>query len=242
MGLFSKKKAFTLPDFQVDVHSHLLPDIDDGVESWEDSLLIISELASWGIQKVITTPHVLSDYYPNSPETILPLLRELRARVTEANIPVVVEAAAEYYVDEKFMALLEGKEELLSFGKERFLLFETGFMNEPRFLKEAIFQMSANGYKPVMAHPERYTYFQENPSKLAEYADRVIFQVNTMSLIGYYSPLSKKIAQHLLKSGRIGFLGSDIHRPRQLAPLKEALQTRLFQKIQGQGIKNNSLA
>ena len=227
--------------YQVDVHSHLLPGIDDGVTSWEESLTILQQLADWGFESVITTPHILSEYYPNSPETILPLLDELRTRATDAGLNLTLEAAAEYYVDEQFMDMLASKSPLLSFGPENMVLFETGFMNEPRFLSEAVFQLAAQGYKPVMAHPERYAYFHEDPDRIGFYAGRVLFQINTLSLIGYYNPMSKKIAQRMHRAELIHFLGSDLHRPRQLEAMKDALGSSLARKIQQAGIQNAKL-
>ena len=223
------------------MHSHLLPGIDDGVKTWEESLEILTQLHKWGFRGAITTPHILSDYYPNSAETILPLLAELRVKAAEAGLDMHLEAAAEYYVDERFMEMLRDKEELLSFGPQNYVLFETSYMNMPAFLKEALFTLSSQGYRPVMAHPERYAYLQEQPQLIGELADRVTFQVNTLSLIGYYAPASKKLAQRLLKSNLIGFLGSDLHRPKQLAALSDALQSGLYRKITEAGISNESL-
>jgi len=219
----------------------LLPGIDDGVETWEQSLDILKELARLGFSKAITTPHILAEFYPNSPDTILPLRDELESLLLKEKIPISIEAAAEYYVDESFMELLDSSDEPLCFGDKKYVLFETGFLNEPRFLREAIFKLKSRGYQPLMAHPERYTYFQENPELLQEYAELTLFQVNVMSLMGYYSSIAKGIAKQLAKANQIAFLGSDLHKPKQLPAFKEAVGTKLYRNILEQPLLNSSL-
>ena len=131
--LFKRKRLITNP-VHVDIHSHLLPGLDDGVEELEESLQIIKPLEPLGYKKVITTPHILSDFYKNSPETILPVLKELQ-KYLEGKTNVTVDAAAAHYLDETFIALLDqGKVNLLTLGNE-FILFETSFMTEPIYLK-----------------------------------------------------------------------------------------------------------
>ncbi|MEL6534704.1 MAG: CpsB/CapC family capsule biosynthesis tyrosine phosphatase [Bacteroidota bacterium] len=239
MALFSRHR--TPAHYSVDIHSHLLPGIDDGVETWEQSLTILRELSQLGFTKAVTTPHILAEFYPNSPDTILPLRDELRKHLEKEGIPIEIEAAAEYYVDESFMELLESSEELLCFGDKKYVLFETGFLNEPRFLREAIFQMKSKGYQPLMAHPERYTYFQENPALLNEYHELTLFQVNVLSFMGYYSSRARSIVKQLAKANQITFLGSDLHKPKQLTAYREAIGTKLYRKVLEHNLRNNSL-
>ncbi|MDN5216226.1 capsular biosynthesis protein [Fulvivirgaceae bacterium BMA12] len=240
-SLFKKQVAASVLPLTIDVHSHLLPGIDDGVESWEESLLILEELINLGYHKVITTPHVLSDHYPNTPEIILSKLRELKQLVEENNLSIEVEAAAEYFLDETFLNNLENNEKLLTFG-DNYLLFETSFINKPTFLIEAIFKISSQGYKPVLAHPERYIYMQENPKLVDELVEREVFlQLNINSLTGYYSKGAKKFAEKLIDKNYISFLGSDCHNERHLAVIKEACGMKYFKKITQLNLLNNTL-
>lgn len=241
-GLFKKKKKVpSVFPFKVDVHSHLLPGIDDGVKSWEESLMILTEFCELGYEKVITTPHIFQDHYPNSPETILPKLRELKDLVKKEGLPLEVEAAAEYYLDETFLSKLNSEEHLLTFG-DNYLLFETPFINKPSFLIDAIFQISAKGYKPVLAHPERYNYMYDDKHIIDELLSRnVLMQININSLAGYYSKQSKKFAEKLIDAGAVSFIGSDCHNLRHLGVIKEAVGTNYFAKLESLTLLNNTL-
>src|SRR5688500_12711333 len=144
------------------MHSHLIPGIDDGVQTPEDSLAVILKFRDLGYKKLITTPHVMSDTYKNTTEGIRRGLKELNEFLRDKNVDITVEAAAEYYLDENLVSMLNNNEPLLTFGKN-YLLFETNFINEPFNLKEFIFLATTKGYKLVLAHPERYMYLQSNP-------------------------------------------------------------------------------
>ncbi len=241
LGLFKKKIKPSVLPLKVDIHSHLLPGIDDGVNNWGEAIFILKEFINLGYEKVITTPHVLADYYPNTPAIILGKLEELKKIVREQHLPIEVEAAAEYYLDESFIAKLENNEQLLTFGNN-YLLFETSFINKPNFLIDAVFKISANGYKPVLAHPERYNYLLDDPGLVDELLDRGVYlQLNINSITGYYSKRSKKFAEKLVEKNRISFLGSDCHNERHLSVIKEAAQMKYFHKITDQNLLNNTL-
>jgi tyrosine-protein phosphatase YwqE len=225
-----KEKPARLPAPGTDIHSHLLPGIDDGVTSWEESLEILSTFQQLGYRRAITTPHIIQDSYRNSAETILPLLEELKGRMREAGLTIEVHAAAEYYLDETLLAKVVNDEPLLTFG-DSYLLFETNFISEPLHLKEFLFRATINGYKPVLAHPERYSFFVDNPALLEDLHNRgVLFQINLPSIIGYYSRPSQQLAERLIDRGWVHFLGSDIHRANQLDVTAEALSSRYGQK------------
>lgn len=224
------------------MHSHLLPAIDDGVKSVDESLAILRAFADLGYQKVVTTPHVMSDVYRNTPPIIREKLAGLKRSVEAAQVPVEVEAAAEYYLDENLLAeLASGKERLLTIG-ENFLLFETNFLSEPFQLKEFIFQATSKGYKPVLAHPERYLYLQNDFNKVQDLLDRgVLFQVNLISLTGYYSPAAQKCARRMIDQGWVHFLGSDCHHIQQIELCTKAMGTKHFEKAVSLPLLNNSL-
>ena len=226
---------------QVDMHSHLIPGIDDGSKTMEESLELISRLKNFGLRKLITTPHVMSEYYKNSPETILPGLEKLREALKQENIDIEIEAAAEYFIDEMLMEKIHNKEKILTIG-DNLVLVETGFMAKPLMLKEIFFDMEMNGYKPVLAHPERYQYLIQDKELLHDLLDRdIYFQINLLSLTGFYSKPIKNFAETLIDEGRIRFFGTDCHNHRYLDMLETLPKFKYFDKIQEMAILNSSL-
>ena len=205
------------------MHSHLLPDLDDGVTTVEESVSILKQFEELGYKRVITTPHILSDFYANTPNSIRQKLELVRKAAEKENLAIQVEAAAEYYLDEVFYASLKSEEEeLLTFGSN-YILFETGFVNQPAILFEAIFLMKSRGLQPVFAHPERYEYIQRNYKLAEELIERgVHLQVNVNSLLGYYSPMAKKIAEKLVADKKVHWLGTDCHNQKHFNNIKEA--------------------
>ncbi len=238
---FSRK--YSPISLQTDVHSHLLPGIDDGVKTIEESIEVIKQLASMGFKKLITTPHIMSDYYKNTPEIIRAKLKEVKEAVTNNNIPIEIEAAAEYYLDEYFYNLIIEGKELLTFGaKDKYVLFETSFTVEPLLLKEIIFKLNSSGYTPVYAHPERYVYLQEKKELLNELIDQgLLFQLNALSLTGYYSKGVQKMAEKLIDRNAISLIGSDTHNMDQAGFLKQAYSTKYAHKLQENQLLNHTL-
>lgn len=252
ISFFKKKKRakkttlppnVDLPPLKADMHSHLLPHLDDGSESVEQSLDLLRSFAELGYQKLVMTPHVMGDFYRNTKEDILGKLNLLRQEATQAGINLDLEAAAEYYLDESFIARLDNNEDLLCFGGDkRYVLFETSYMNPFPQLEDVIFRLQAADYTPVLAHPERYLYWFEKPEKILELPERgVLLQVNINSLTGYYSRPSQKIAEMLIEEGVVRFLGSDCHGERHLEALQKARTLKSYQKALSLEILNNTL-
>jgi tyrosine-protein phosphatase YwqE len=212
--LFKKKEIELEPcDLSVlgtDVHSHFIPGIDDGAKNMENALEMIRAMSSFGYKKVITTPHVMSDFYRNSPEIILGGLAKLKEAVINDNIPIDIEAAAEYNLDADFEPKIKSKE-LLTFG-ENYVLFELPFIMEPPNLARAIFEMQMNDYKPVLAHAERYPFWFQDFQKIIDLKDRGVFiQLNINSLTGFYGPEVRGAGEKLIDEGIVDLLGSDCH-------------------------------
>ncbi|MBX9851280.1 MAG: capsular biosynthesis protein [Cytophagaceae bacterium] len=223
------------------MHSHVLPGIDDGAGNLDDSLQIIEEFIALGYKKIITTPHIMGDFFKNTPEIINSKLAELRAVLQKQKIEFEVEAAAEYYLDEWFMSHIQKEKPLLTFG-DRYVLFETSYINESAYLTEAVFHLRSMEYRPVLAHPERYTYLYQDFKKFKEIYDKgVLFQVNLNSFSGYYSEGAKKFAIKLLENNMIDFAGSDCHGARHMQALKKTRQTKEYQKLLASKILNNTL-
>lgn len=197
----------------------------------DESVSLIKEFERLGYKKVITTPHIITDSFRNTPEKILNGLEQVRVALKTENIQIEIEAAAEYYVDFDFSRKIE-EEKLLSFGKD-YLLFEISFINLPDNLAQIIFQLQIKGYKPVLAHPERYLFWSKDFEKYEQLKEKgVLFQLNINSLAGYYSGEAKKIAEQLVEKNMIDFVGSDCHHFRHLNVLKsEAVYEKALCKL-----------
>ncbi|WP_422007514.1 tyrosine-protein phosphatase [Roseivirga pacifica] len=246
MSLFSlfKRNKNTIPDLgpiEVDIHSHLVPAVDDGIQSIEQGLAILREMEVLGYKKVITTPHTMWGSYDNTPESILGGLEKIKQAAKTEGISITMEAASEYFLDEHFMERLESGQQILTFGKN-YVLLETGFINEPPHLKEASFHLTMKGYKMVYAHPERYMYLQNNDKLIEELLDRdIVFQLNAVALTGCYSKPVQKLAERLIDMGAIRMVGTDCHNMGHINLLKEATKTKYWQKLIKLDLINNSL-
>ena len=226
---------------EVDMHSHLIPGIDDGVSTIEESIVVINQLKALGYRKSITTPHIMGDFFKNTPENINAGLKELKDEIKNRGIEFEIEAAAEYYLDEWFLEKLDHSNELLTFG-EGYLLIETSYMNKPVNLNKYIFEILSKGLTPVLAHPERYIYMYDSYEGYKDLYERgVKFQININSLSGYYSQGAQHIAEKLIRDGMVDFLGTDCHGNKHIESLKKSLRTKTFAKINQSLILNNSL-
>jgi protein-tyrosine phosphatase len=221
------------------MHSHLVPGIDDGVVSNEQSLETIKKLMDLGYERFITTPHIMSDTYPNTPAIIRERLSSLNEFLRRKGMNLEVEAAAEYYLDEYTMRVVNETEEMLTFGK-KYLLFETNYLSEPYVLKDFIFRATSKGYQPVLAHPERYQYM--TMEKAQDLIDRgVLLQVNVLSLSGFYMKAAQKMAEKLIEKKMISFLGTDCHNPLQASALEKSLRTTAFKKAMELPLLNETI-
>ena len=244
-NLFKKNKRLEIPvDLSyvgVDMHSHFVPGIDDGADTLENSVEMITEMHNFGYRKVITTPHIMSDFYKNTPETILGGLAKVTAKLAEKNIPIETAGASEYYVDFDFERKLN-EEKMLTFGNN-YLLFEVSYMNPPDNLYHVIFKMQTLGYKPILAHPERYNFWHTEFSKYEDLAEKgVLLQMNINSLSGYYSLATKKIAEQMIDKNLISFLGSDCHHLGHIKLMKEVIYEPYLKKLIESGkLLNNAL-
>lgn len=227
--------------WKVDIHSHLLPGVDDGVSSWEESLACLKQFAEWGITKVITTPHVSRDYFPNKYYQLLEGQEQLQAMVREHNLPLTIEVAAEYLLDDFFLDLLN-KREVLSFGPEKYLLIETAWSSAPLHLSDLIFRIQSAGYTPILAHPERYKYYKDFEAELSRHRDAgCLLQLNAMSLSGKYGDQARRQGKILLKNGWADFIGSDLHRPGDLPRFEKIFSLPEFKELAQQPLRNARL-
>jgi len=240
-SIFKSPRKASAP-LAVDIHSHLLPALDDGVKTAEESWDIIRRFEDLGYRKLITTPHIMNDYYRNTPTGILEKKTELLQFLQEKNCVIQLEAAAEYYLDEALLHAVDNKDSLLTFGPNRYLLFETNFLTEPYQLKDFIFKITTQRYKPVLAHPERYEYLNKNFDKLEDLRNRgVLFQLNLLSLIGFYNPSIQKMAEKMIEKGWVDFIGSDCHNVQYAMLIEKAQRTKYFKKALELPLLNHTL-
>ncbi len=213
-----------------DVHSHFVPGIDDGAPTIEASMELPRARHVMGYQKVTTTPHTMPDGNKPPPEVILGGLEKLRRAVEEDGMALEVEAAAEYYLDHDFLEKITAQK-LLTFNTDK-VLFELPFISEPAVLLSAVFEMQTQGYRPVLAHPERYTYWETDHSTMEKLKDRgVIFQLNAIALMGAYGPATKKAAEKIIDKGWYELVGSDCHSMKHIAALEAARTEPYLHKL-----------
>jgi tyrosine-protein phosphatase YwqE len=234
-NLFEYDMEFINP-VTIDIHSHLLPGIDDGAKTMDETISIIKEYKNLGYTKLITTPHIISDSYPNTKTIINQKLHSVREAIKKENIDIEIEAAAEHYIDIDFLERLNNNE-VLPFC-EKYLLFETSYMSKPHILEEAVFSIQANGYIPVLAHPERYLYLYNDMDKYKNLkAAGVLFQINIKSLKNTSSTMYKTLIK-LINLGYADFVGTDVHNMRDMDELKKFLKRKEYKNIFN---KNNIL-
>lgn len=227
MFSFLKPKVPIPSSLQVDIHSHFIPAIDDGSQSMQESITLIKAMQDLGYKKVITTPHIMLDTYKNTPDIIHQGLNTVHQAMKENHLTIQLEVAAEYYLDDGFIPLLE-KGNLLTVAN-KYLLFETSYISKPLQLEEMIFQILAKGYIPLMAHPERYRYIKNPQKEYTRLKDLgVMFQSNINALGGHYGKSAQNLIRFLSSQGMIDFLGSDAHRIKHINTLPAILNSKEY--------------
>lgn len=242
-SIFSKKEPvqpFDLSQLKGDMHSHLIPGIDDGSKTMDETLAMLAKFESLGYSKIITTPHIMAEVYPNTPEVILSGLANVQKAAKEIGLSLQIEAAAEYYFDQSLIEKVQQKN-VLSFGNN-YVLVEFSFHAQPDNEHRLFFEMQVADYRPILAHFERYPYFHGSTEKAREYKEKgALIQVNLNSLTGHYGPGVKKQAERLIDEELVDFVGSDCHRIQHLMHLEEYLHLPYYHKLGKLQLKNNSL-
>ena len=232
-GLFSKKTSAIPLWFKTDIHCHVLPGIDDGSPDVETSLELIRSLNEMGVERIIASPHVAAVEFPNTPETLTESYNILKDSLSANGISVPVSHSAEYRIDEELSSIIDSKNLVPYPGN--YVLIENQWIQEPWNLEQIIFDLQVRGYNPVFAHPERFVYYHNNPGRLNDLHSKIPFQINLLSLSGYYGKTIQKAAETLLKKGYCDFLGTDTHNMRHIEHLRKYLST-------GAAIKHRDLS
>jgi len=247
-SIFKKKSSGILFPFyllKTDMHSHLIPAVDDGSPSSEESLSLIRGMMELGYEKLITTPHVMQDMYPNNEQSIKmgldEVIRDVKPEEKEKINTDTIHIGAEYFLDDHVLNKLDNNEPLLTI-KENMVLVEISFASPPLGLKEMIFDLQIKGYQPILAHPERYTFYHRTPSIYRDLKDTgVLFQSNLLSFSGYYGGSVKDAAEYLANEGMLELLGTDLHHDRHLQNLRELNFSTPLQKLFTRGLLNSTL-
>ena len=241
LSLFKSKPLLKdlIPDYYVDIHSHILPGLDDGARTFEDTLRLTKALMDFGISQLITTPHSIQHIWDNSSSIIKAKQIETIAKLDKNQITIPFRAAAEYMMNDHFVKLFQ--EGSLLTLKDNYVLVEMSYINPPIQLYDILFDLQIAGYIPVLAHPERYLFYHNNfEDYLKLKRAGCLFQLNLLSVVGYYGEGISKVAEKLLQKGMYNFVGSDVHHDnhiaafeqkvklKDLAPLKEAIANNQF--------------
>jgi tyrosine-protein phosphatase YwqE len=245
LRFFSRSKtareAFDFSLLKADMHSHLIPGIDDGAPDLETSLQLIRGMSELGYTKLVTTPHIMWDMYKNTRDDILYRLDEVRAAVKEEGLDVDLQAGAEYFLDDHVSGLIQKKEPLLTISANM-VLVEFSMALPPMGLKDILFEMQMNDYVPVIAHPERYIYLEGQKEFYDELRDiGCLFQLNILSLSTYYGKAVHNLAQYLIKKEYYELLGTDLHHPRHLEALQQSSLIDPVKKLLASGKLRNHL-
>lgn len=243
--IFSRSSGGKQPDFsllQADMHSHLLPGIDDGSPDLDQSVALIKGMYNLGFTRLITTPHIMWDMYRNTPVIIEEKLALVKEALNREQVPVTLHAAAEYFLDEHVQQLLKTQQPLLTISGNM-VLVEFSMAFPTHGLKETLFELQMQGYQPVIAHPERYIYLEREKEFYDELKTHgCLFQLNILSLAGYYGKSAQELAQYLVKKNYYDLIGTDLHGTRHLEALKDPSLDKHLQKLLDSGkIRNSAL-
>ena len=224
----------------VDIHSHIVFDVDDGSQNLDSSIKILREAKAAGFDKIILTPHYMEDYYIVSKKEIQNKIEILKNKCREENIQIELYQGNEIYISNQIDEFLK-QNIACSLNDSRYVLFETPLSIEPSNLVEVIYKIKELGKIPVLAHPERYAYIQANPNRLLELSEiGVLFQANYGSIIGFYGKQAEKTIKLLLKNNFIHFFGSDVHKEGNIYPYIEEAKNAIVKIIGEEKFKDFS--
>lgn len=214
-----------IPDNYIDIHSHLLPGLDDGATTFKDTLRLTQSLVNLGFSQFITTPHSIQHVWENNSSDIKASETKTILELSKNKISVPFQAASEYMMDDQFVKLF--KEGRLLTLKQKHVLVEMSYINPPIQLYSILFDLQVAGYIPVLAHPERYVFYNQNFDQYQKLKNAgCLFQLNLLSVAGYYGEGIAKIAEKLLQKGIYDFVGSDVHHDKHVAAFDQKIKLK----------------
>lgn len=208
----------------IDIHTHVLPGLDDGSTNIEESIDILKELISQGVKEIIATPHIISGVYDNNRKIIDEKIEELNSEITTHNLPIKIHKGAELYYEPNIIE--KTKKEKLSLAGSKYILIETDLHRFPNNFEKVLYQFQVEGFFPIIAHAERFIPFINNFNLLLDIVNRgILIQMNCSSLLGDYGENVQRLAHKILKTGCVHFIASDVHGiKKRPIMLKEAYQ------------------
>ena len=229
-NFFKKKQEPAQLCFNTDIHCHVVPGIDDGSPDINTSIELIERMQSWGITRIIATPHVTQASFENTPDIMSEALSSLKKELENRGNNINITHSAEYRIDEQFLSQL--KENLIVPMPSNYILVENSFIQEPWNLDQLLFDLKVKGYKPILAHPERYLYYHSKRDRYkAIHNTGTKFQVNLLSVAGYYSKDEKRVALELINNGLVDFIGTDLHNHNHANAIESFINSREYRKL-----------
>lgn len=228
-SFFNKTKGPGKLWFETDIHCHVIPGVDDGCPDADTSIVVLTEMRDMGLKRVIASPHVTEMTFENNRDLLEPAYRHLLDRMHKAGLDKDLEVmySSENRLDGLFdQNFKSGKLITIPARNGKYVLIENSFVQEPWDLDNIIFQLQVHGFQPILVHPERFAYYHEKPERFERLHQVVPFQVNVLSLAGYYGKQVRKVAESLIEKGFVDFLGTDIHNLRHTEAIREYLGTR----------------
>lgn len=228
-NFFSKKREPQQLFFSTDIHCHVVPGIDDGSPDIPTSLSLLEQMQQWGLKRIMASPHITYGSFENTPETIAEAFGSLKKAADEKGLGLELSYSAENRIDDLFIKnFAEGN--LLTLPGN-ILLVENSYMQEPWNLDQLLFEVQVKGFRPVLVHPERYPYYFSKKDRYETiHNSGTAFQVNLLSLAGYYGKGEKKVAEQLIEKGLVDFLGTDLHRAAHVKAINEYLASKDYEK------------
>ncbi len=215
--------------FSTDIHCHVVPGIDDGSPDVETSVELIRSMRSWGINRILATPHVTDSVFENSPETIAEPLAQLKVALRKADIDIDIDHSAEYRLDDLFKHQFEAG--IVKPYPNDYILVENSWIQEPWGLDQTLFDIKIKRLSPILAHPERYTYYFSNKERLRKiHNDGTLFQINLLSLAGHYGREQRKIAEWLIENDLVDFIGTDLHNASHVESIERYLASKDYKR------------
>ena len=239
-SIFKSKPKLSdlIPEGTIDIHSHLLPGIDDGATDISNTIKLLEGIRKIGFTKCILTPHTLPEIWENTSDGIKETFHTTKQNLEEPLQTMLHRAASEYMINEAFLDRLHS-EPLLTI-KDNIVLIEMSYMNPPLALKEIIFEIQIKGYQPLLAHPERYLFYHQDTKMYTTLKELdVKFQMNLLSSVGYYGSKVAIAADFLLKENYIDFVGTDVHHMKHIGAFENKIIVKSENQLQS-AIERNS--
>lgn len=207
---------------EVDMHNHILPGIDDGSQSLEQSIHLLKGLRYMGFDKFICTPHIMDGMYPNNRQIIQQSKQILQEELNRSADKPIIFTAAEHMIDDNLARLVQNNGLCVMPGG--YVLIEMSYLQESKALFQTILDIQNLGYQPILAHPERYNYYHYNFNVYKQIKDAgCMLQLNLLSISRYYGVEVKSAALTMIKSGMYDFVGTDLHHNRHLMALEDVV-------------------